>query len=318
MAIRAVVLGAAGFIGHHLCRRLRREGYFVRAVDIRRPEWPTPADEWKLLDLREERDAIEALVRYPGGFDEVYQLAADMGGMGWIDTHEIECLDGNARINRNCLSAAARCGARRYFFASSACVYRNMRRGEEALEEDEAYPALPDNEYGWEKLYAERLALAWHRAGRLDVRIGRFANCYGPECRWRGGREKAPAALCRKAALAADGGEIEVWGDGSAVRNYIHVDDLLDGVRTLMRQEKVRVANIGTDEYVTVDFLATLAITASGKRLSIRHVEGPVGVAARRFSHERMHDLGWQPRIPLVVGIRRLYEWVANEVRTPR
>src|SRR5205807_2668167 len=207
------------------------------------------------------------------------------GGMGFIHSAECEILRNNAVINVNMIHAAARAGIPRYFFSSSVCIYRDMEPGEPELTEAEAYPALPDNEYGWEKLYAERTALAFARRYGFDARIARFQNCYGPQGTWRGGREKAPAAICRKVAEATDGGTIEVWGDGSAIRSFIYVDDIVAAVLALVASDLEGPVNIGTSEYVTVDELAESAIRASGKRLGIRHVDGPRGVLSRNFSH---------------------------------
>ena len=313
---RALVCGAGGFIGGHLVKKLKREGYWVRGVDIKQHEFvPTAADEFLLLDLRLPEGCRSALELDGGNvFDEVYQLAADMGGMGFISVAECEVLRNNALINLHMTHHAAEMGVPRYFYSSSVCVYRDMAPGEPELAEEEAVPANPDNEYGWEKLYSERVAQAYGRRDRMAVRIARFQNCYGPEGTWQGGREKAPAALCRKVAEAPDGGEIEVWGDGSAVRSFIYVDDLVNAIFLLTHSELEGPANIGSPEYVTVDELATLAIEASGKRLSVRHVEGPVGVRSRNFSHSRIESLGWQPRVSLREGITRTYGWVEVEV----
>ena len=213
---KALVCGAGGFIGGHLVKKLKREGYWVRGVDIKQHEFaPTQADEFLLLDLREPHNCWEALAVDGGTFDEIYQLAADMGGMGFIHTAECDIMHNSALINIHMIDAATKMGVPRYFFSSSVCVYRDMRPGEPEMTEDEAIPAHPDNEYGWEKLYAERMAQAYARHYPITVRIARFQNCYGPEGTWRGGREKAPAATCRKVAMAADGGTIPVWG-GSA------------------------------------------------------------------------------------------------------
>lgn len=311
----ALVTGGLGFIGGHLCQRLRSEGYWVRAVDIRRHAWTSlSSDETILLDLRIPENALDA-VRLPmWQFDEVYQLAADFGGMGYIEAHPIECMTFNLQINLNMLRACALNPPGRYFFSSSVCVYRDMEVGEDAIPESAAYPAMPDNEYGWEKLYSERLTTEYGKAHKFQTRIARFQNCYGPHCGWYDGREKAPAALCRKAALAQDGSEIEVWGDGSAVRNYIYVDDLIDGIRTLMQSDQDLPTNIGTDEYVTVDELANTIIHASGKRLGIQHVVGIVGVESRNFTNDRIKALGWKPKNTLSSGIPKLYKWIARQV----
>jgi len=310
----AVVCGAGGFIGHHLARALVARGRRVIGIDVQWPPWSDVAGVTPVtMDLR-FAGAMLRLLFDRQHVDEVYQLAADMGGMGFIHEHGYDCLHNNALINLSVCHAAAGAGVARYFFSSSVCVYRDMAPGEPAIDEDAAYPALCDNDYGWEKLYSERLALAAGATLPMTVRIARFQNCYGPEGAWHGGREKAPAALCRKAAEALPGADIPVWGDGTAVRNFIFIDDLVDGILTLMESDEGRPTNIGTDEYVTVDDLAYLAAGAADKRLGIRHVPGPVGVAARNFSNARMKALGWLPRVPLAEGIRRLYPWVAEQV----
>jgi len=309
---RALVCGAGGFIGGHLVQRLKDEGYWVREVDIKRHEfWPHTSDQFLLLDLRHYANACRAVL---GGIDEVYQLAADMGGMGFISTAECEIMRNNALINSNVLHAAATQGVPKYFFSSSVCVYRDMAIGEPALDEDGAYPALPHNEYGWEKLYAERMAMAYARRYRMQVRIARFQNTYGPYGTWRGGREKAPAAICRKVAEVEDGGEIEVWGDGTAVRSYTYVSDLIDGIRHLMQSELQGPANIGSPEYVSVDELVRTVARVAGKRVRVKHVEGPVGVQSRNFSNARIESTGWRAKVSLEEGIGMTYPWIAEQV----
>jgi nucleoside-diphosphate-sugar epimerase len=357
------VCGAGGFIGGHLVKKLKREGYWVRGVDIKQHEFAeTEADEFLLLDLREPHNCWRALTLGPrhselveespersrgispsdptqppmarATFDEVYQLAADMGGMGFIHTAECDIMRNSALINNHMIDAATKTGVGRYFFSSSVCVYRDMEPGEPPLAEDDAYPAMPDNEYGWEKLYAERMALAYARHYPIQVRVARFQNCYGPEGTWRGGREKAPAAICRKVAMAEDGGTIPVWGDGTAIRAYTYIDDLVEGVYMLMqadpeghpelvaRTEPSRserrgglLAIIGSEEYVTVDELVQTVIDVSGKEIHVQHVEGPVGVQARNFSKARMYSLGWQTKVPLREGIARTYYWIEEQVK---
>ena len=314
--IRALVCGAGGFIGGHLVRKLKREGYWVRGVDLKHPEFsPTAADEFLLLDLRKPENCRVALSLPDGTFDEVYQLAADMGGMGFISVAECEVLHNNALINIHMTHAAAEMGVSRYFFSSSVCVYRDMQPGEPALTEDDAIPAHPDNEYGWEKLYAERVAMAYGRHYPMKVRIARFENCYGPEGTWRGGREKAPAAICRKVAMAEDGGTIEVWGDGTAIRNYTYVDDLIEGIYLLMQSDLEGPVNIGGEEYVTVDELVRTVIEVSGKKIHVKYVPGPVGVHARNFSKARIKSLGWEAKVSLKEGIARTYRWIEEQVR---
>ena len=316
---RALVCGAGGFIASHLVRRLKQEGHWVRGADIKVPEFaPTAADDFRLLDLR-NRDACEAALSLDSGaFDVVYQLAADMGGMGFIHSAECEIMRNNALINLNMIDTAARKGIKRYFFSSSVCIYRDMRPGEPELKEEEAYPALPDNEYGWEKLYAERVALAYGRKHGMEVRIARFQNCYGPEGTWTGGREKAPAAICRKVAEAADGGTIEVWGDGKAIRSYTYVDDMVDGIYRLTGSSLVGPANIGSAEYVSVAQLVQTVADVAGKPIQIRYVQGPVGVQSRNFSNERIYSVEWRPRYSLKDGIARTYAWVQAQVEARR
>jgi GDP-D-mannose 3', 5'-epimerase len=316
---KALVCGAGGFVAGHLVRRLKAEGYWVRGVDIKRPEFaPSAADDFLLVDLRDASQCERALTLNRARiseFEEVYQLAADMGGMGFISYAECEIMRNNALINGNMIHAAAALEVPRYFFSSSVCVYRDMAPGEPELTEEEAYPGQPDNEYGWEKLYAERVALAYGRRYGLAIRIARFQNCYGPDGTWTGGREKAPAAICRKVAEVDDGGTIEVWGDGSAVRSYTYVDDMVDGIYRLVQSELEGPVNIGSPEYVTVAQLVDVAARVAGKRVAVRYVPGPVGVRSRNFSNARVYSLGWRPRFSLEAGIGRTYPWVAEQVR---
>jgi GDP-D-mannose 3', 5'-epimerase len=313
---KALVCGAGGFIGGHLVSKLKREGYWVRGVDIKEHEYRTlEADEFKLLDLRQPEACWEALSINGGTFDEVYQLAADMGGMGFIHTAECDIMHNSVLINVHMTSTSARLGVPRYFFSSSACVYPDMKPGDPEMTEDQVIPANPDNEYGWEKLYAERMAQAFARHYPMEVRVARFQNCYGPYGTWRGGREKAPAAISRKVAMAEDGDTIDVWGDGKAIRGFTYVDDLVDGIYLLMQSDLRVSANIGTEEYVTVNELVQTVLDISGKDLTIRHVEGPVGVQARNFSKARMHALGWEAKVPLREGMAVTYAWVADQVK---
>jgi GDP-D-mannose 3', 5'-epimerase len=313
---KALVCGAGGFIGGHLVKRLKREGYWVRGADIKMHEFaPTQADEFLKLDLREEANCQAALSLADGSFDEVYQLAADMGGMGFIHSAECEIMHNSALINIHMTNNAWRMGVQRYFFSSSVCVYRDMKPGEPEMTEAEAVPANPDNEYGWEKLYAERMALAYERNRGMQVRIARFQNCYGPEGTWTGGREKAPAALCRKIAEAPDGGTIEVWGDGSAIRSYTYVEDMVDGIYLLMHSDLHTAANIGCPQYVSVDELADTIAGVAGKKINIKHIPGPVGVQSRNFSNARIYSIGWKSRFDLEDGIRQTYPWIEQQVK---
>jgi nucleoside-diphosphate-sugar epimerase len=313
---RALVCGGSGFLGTHLSQALKRDGYWVRAVDVRPPSLaPGSADEFMQVDLRTAAGCRRAVRSPTFQFDEVFQLAADMGGMGFLSTAECEVLTNNALININMIRAAIEAGVRRYFFSSSACVYRDMRVDEAALDESGAYPAFPDNEYGWEKLYSERLVLAHARCSPIGVRVARFQNCYGPYATWRGGREKAPAAICRKVAEAPDGGTIEVWGDGCAVRSFVYVDDLVEAVKVIMTSDATGPVNVGTDEHVTIASLVELVAAIAEKRIHVRYVSGPVGVQARYLSHDRIRAMGWRPRVTLADGLRRTYAWVEHQVR---
>jgi nucleoside-diphosphate-sugar epimerase len=302
-------------VGGHLTKRLKASGYWVRGVDLKHHEYgPSAADEFLILDLREHAACVAALTT-DGGVDEVYQLAADMGGMGFIHVAECEIMRNNALINLNMIDAATTLGVRRYFLSSSVCVYRDMERGEPKMAEAGAYPALPHNEYGWEKLYAERAVQAYGRRYDIVVRIARFENCYGPYGTWVGGREKAPAAICRKVAEARDGGTIEVWGDGHAVRNYTFVDDMVEGIYLLMQSDLEGPVNIGNDEYVSVSDLVDVVASIAGKEIQIRYTEGPVGVQSRNFSHERIHSLGWEAEYSLDRGIAHTFPWIEHQVR---
>jgi len=313
---KALVCGAGGFIGSHLVTFLRQKGYWVRGVDQKKPEFSeTKADDFIVMDLR-DRESCEAAIHLTDGtFDEVYQLAADMGGMGFIHTAECEIMRNSALININMLHAAALAGIKNYFFSSSVCVYRDMQVGEGEMSEEEAYPAFPDNEYGWEKLYAERMAVAYGRHFNMRIRIARFQNCFGPEGTWKGGREKAPAALCRKVAEAEEGGEVEVWGDGSAVRSYTYIKDMVRGIYMLTQSDLEGPVNIGLPEYVTVDELVQVISDVAGKKVRIKHVEGPVGVQCRNFCNDKIYSAGWSPECSLKSGISQTYPWIADQVK---
>jgi GDP-D-mannose 3',5'-epimerase len=312
----AVVCGAGGFIGGHLVKKLQSTGRYVRGVDIKEHEFETsPADEFLLLDLREPQNAEAAVIIDGKPAGEVYMLAADMGGMGFIHSAECEIMRNSALINIHMIHAAANAGVGRYFFSSSVCIYRDMLPGEPELTEADGIPANPDNEYGWEKLYAERTAQAYGRRFGMPVRIARFQNCYGPLGTWTGGREKAPAALCRKVAEATDGGEVEVWGTGDAVRSYTYVADMVEGIYALMQSDLEGPANIGSPEYVTVRELFDTVVEASGKNVTPKYVDGPVGVQSRNFSHARIESLGWSAPTSLKEGIGHTYRWIEEQVR---
>ena len=316
---QALICGAGGFIGSHLARRLKAEGFYVRGVDLKRPEFaPSVADEFILADLRDPRAAAEIV---SPGLDEVYQLAADMGGGGYIFTgaHDAEILRNSALINLNVAEACRQKGARRVFYASSACIYPERIQADanaRGLKESDAYPAGPDSEYGWEKLFSERLYLSYRRNFGLDVRIARFHNVFGPEGAWNDGREKAPAAICRKVAQARDGGEIEIWGDGEQTRTFLYIDECLEGVRRLMDSEFPGPVNIGSEELISINGLARMAAEIAGKRLALRHVPGPLGVRGRASDNALIREkLGWAPAQPLRAGLEKTYRWIEEQVK---
>jgi GDP-D-mannose 3',5'-epimerase len=316
---RALVLGGGGFIGAHLAKRLKGDGLWVRAVDLEAPRYaPTAADDFVSGDLRNAAVCFAALA---GGFDEVYQLAADMGGAGFISTgeHDADIMHNSAQINLNVLRACARVGVGRIFYSSSACVYpeHNQLDPEHPnCSEDSAYPAAPDSEYGWEKLFSERLYLSFARNHGLVVRIARFHNIFGPEGSWNDGREKAPAALCRKVAMAAPGGEIEIWGDGLQTRSFLYIDDGLDALLRLMRSDFAGPVNIGSEELVSINDFARTIMDVAGKPLSIRNVAGPLGVRGRRSDNGLIRErLGWAPRVALREGLGHTYRWIEAQVK---
>lgn len=311
---KALVCGAGGFIGTHLTKRLKKEGYWVRGVDIKKPDFSkSAADEFMLLDLRERKSCQKAL-KISGGFDEVYQLAADRGGAGYMVPKEVEMMHNNVLINTYMVDEAVKAKVRKYFFASSVCVYRDMPVDAKTIKETDVYPAMPENEYGWEKLYSERMLLAYARRYGLKTRIARFHTTYGHEGTWEGLKPKAADDLNRKAAMANDPGELEVWGDGKVVRCFTYIDDLIDGIRALVKSDIEEPTNLGSDEYVTVNELAEKVIAASGKKLKIKHIEGAVGVHARNFSSEQIYTTGWRPKWKLKEGIKSHYDWVKSQV----
>lgn len=315
----ALVCGAGGFIGHHAVQRLRNEGFWVRGVDLHFPKFSeTRADDFVVGDLRDPYICKSVVDRH---FDEVYQFAADMGGAGFVFTGEndADIMHNSGTINLNMLDACWKRNVRRIFYSSSACMYpeyNQMDPDNPNCAEDSAYPAAPDSEYGWEKLFSERLYLAFHRNKGMEVRVARFHNIFGPEGEWTGGREKSPAAICRKVAVAQDGGEIEIWGDGLQTRSFLYIDECLEGVFRLTRSDWTGPVNIGSDEMVTINQLADMAAEIGGKRLTKRHVPGPLGVRGRNSDNrliERM--LGWRPVQPLREGLARTYKWIEEQVR---
>jgi len=318
---RALVLGGGGFIGSHLAKRLQGDGFWVRGVDLKLPRYaPTAADDFIVGDLRDDAVCAAALA---GGFDEVYQLAADMGGAGFISTglHDADIMHNSAQINLNVLHACARIGTGvgRILYSSSACVYpehNQLDPDNPNCSEGSAYPAAPDSEYGWEKLFSERLYLSYARNHALGVRIARFHNIFGPEGSWNDGREKVPAALCRKVAMAAPGGEIEIWGDGLQTRSFLYIDECIDGVLRLMRSDCAEPLNIGSEQLVSIDRFARMIMEVAGKTLSIRHVAGPLGVRGRRSDNRLIRArLGWAPSLPLRDGLEATYRWIDAQVR---
>lgn len=316
---RALVCGAGGFIGSHLVRRLRADGFWVRGADLKPPEFsPTLADEFVVVDLRDPVACQELVDRH---FDEVYQLAADMGGAGYIFTgkNDAAVMQNSAMVNLNLVEACRLAGIRRLFYSSSACIYPEHNQLDPAApvtREDSAYPANPDSEYGWEKLFSERLYLAYNRNHGMECRIGRFHNIFGPEGTWRGGREKVPAALCRKVAEAEDGGEIEVWGDGEQTRSFLYVDECVEGTVRLLRSDFPGPVNIGSEEMVTINELAMMTASIAGKQIRLRHVAGPLGVRGRNSHNALIRErLGWAPSQPLRDGLERTYPWVAAQVQ---
>lgn len=318
MTKTALVCGAGGFIGGHLVRRLKGEGFWVRGADLKFNEFSeTDADDFVIGDLREQ-DFVRSVI--DRGFDEVYQLAADMGGAGYIFTGENDAnvMHNSATINLNILDTCHKRNIKRVFYSSSACIYpehNQLDPNNPNCSEDSAYPANPDSEYGWEKLFSERLYFAYNRNHAMQCRVARYHNIFGPEGTWDGGKEKAPAAMCRKVAQAEDGGSIEVWGDGQQTRSFLYIDECISGTVRLLRSDFEGPVNIGSEEMVTINQLAELAISLSGKDIKIANVPGPLGVRGRNSDNRLIRTmLGWEPGQSLTDGMRITYDWIEQQV----
>ena len=315
---RVLVTGAGGFIGHHLVAFLKQKGYWVRGVDIKEPEFaPTEANEFALLDLRRWQNCLKATQ----DIDEVYALAADMGGMGFISANHSQILHNNLLINVHTIDAARENGVQRYLFTSSACIYPEYKQMETTiapLREEDAYPAQPQDAYGWEKLVTEHLCTHYGEDHDMEVRIVRFHNIFGPLGTWEGGREKAPAAMCRKIAMAKQTGnpEVEIWGDGEQTRSFCYIDDCITGLHKLMRSDYAEPLNLGQDRMVTINQLADMVADAAGINIVKKHVQGPQGVRGRNSDNTRLRQvLGWEPEISLEDGLARTYRWIEGKVK---
>lgn len=315
----ALVCGAGGFIGSHMVNRLKDEGFWVRGIDLKFPEFfETSADDFIIGDLRDPVICRGAVDRK---FDEVFQFAADMGGAGFVFTGEndADIMHNSGLINLNMLDACHKRNVKRIFYSSSACIYPEYNQldpDNPNCSEDSAYPAAPDSEYGWEKLFSERLFLSYQRNHGMEVRIARYHNIFGPHGTWEGGREKAPAAMSRKVAEAEDGGEIIIWGDGKQTRSFLYIDECLEGTLRLTRSDWAGPVNIGSDEMVSINQLADMVMEIAGKKLTKVHVEGPLGVRGRNSDNRLIHEkLGWKPSQPLFEGMRQTYEWIESEVK---
>jgi GDP-D-mannose 3', 5'-epimerase len=316
---RVLVTGAGGFIGHHLVTYLKERGYWVRGVDMKHPEFvATDADEFMLLDLRRWPECREATANC----DEVYALAADMGGMGFISSHHAEILHNNLLISTHTLDAARTNGVKRYLYTSSACIYPEYRQTTTdvtPLKEEDAYPAEPQDAYGWEKLVTERLCMHYREQYGIETRTVRFHNIFGPLGTWEGGREKAPAAMCRKVAVAKLKGDstVEIWGDGEQTRSFCYIDDCVEGIHRLMRSDHAEPLNLGQDRLISINQLCDMVAAAAGVSITKKSVPGPQGVRGRNSDNTRLRAvLGWEPRVSLEEGIARTYEWIEGEVRT--
>ncbi len=315
----AIVGGAGGFIGGHLVNRLKSEGYWVRGVDLKKNEYGNDAaDDFVMGDLR---DPVVCKQLFDREIDEVYQLAADMGGAGYIFTgeHDAEVMHNSATINLNMAEASHRHKVKKIFYSSSACMYPEYNQldpDNPKCSEESAYPAAPDSEYGWEKLFSERLFLAYYRNYKMEVRIARFHNIYGPSGTWKGGKEKAPAAICRKVAETENGGEIEVWGDGKQTRSFLYIDECVDAVRRLMNSNFTGPVNVGSEEMIAINDLVKMVASVSGKKIKIKNIPGPTGVRGRNSDNKLIREkLNWSPSQPLVEGITKTYKWINAQVQ---
>ena len=317
----ALVCGAGGFIGSHLVKRLKAEGFWVRGVDLKYPEYAeTAADDFVIGDLREQYLCRSVVDR---AFTEVYQLAADMGGAGYIFTgeHDADIMHNSATINLNMADACYKRKIRSVFYSSSACMYPAHNQEDPdnpKCAEDSAYPAAPDSEYGWEKLFSERLYLAYNRNHGMKCRVARYHNIFGPEGTWTGGKEKAPAAVCRKVATASSGGEIEIWGDGKQTRSFLYIDECLEGTVRLTRSNSFEgPVNIGSEEMVTINQLVDIVSDIAGKRLHKKHISGPTGVRGRNSDNRLIEQrLGWKPSQSLKAGLEKTYAWIERQVHS--
>lgn len=315
----ALVCGAGGFIGSHLVTRLKEEGFWVRGVDLKYPDFSaTTADDFVIGDLRNQT-LVDRIIDQQ--FDEIYQLAADMGGAGYIFTGEndADIMHNSATINLNVLEACRKRNNKNIFYSSSACMYpehNQLDPDNPNCAEDSAYPANPDSEYGWEKLFSERLYLAYNRNHGMNCRVARYHNIFGPEGTWDGGKEKAPAAICRKVAMADDVGIIDIWGDGKQTRSFLYIDECIEGTLRLMRSEFEGPVNIGSDEMVTINQLVHLVAKIARKQININHVDGPLGVAGRNSDNRLIEQkLGWAPSMSLESGLERSYEWITSQIK---
>lgn len=318
MKKKALVCGAGGFIGGHLVNRLKREGYMVRGVDLKENEFGNMnADEFVLGDLRNGQFATDVVK----GVNEVYQLAADMGGAGYIFTGDNDAvvMHNSALCNLNILNGCVEAGVKKIFYSSSACIYphyNQMEPDNPKCSEESAYPAAPDSEYGWEKLFSERLYFSYQRNHGLNVKVARFHNIFGPQGTWNGGKEKAPAAMCRKVAEAEDGGTIEVWGDGKQTRSFLYVDECIEGVRRLMESNFSGPVNIGSEEMISINDFAKMVISISGKKISIKNIPGPTGVRGRNSDNKLIKEkLGWSPTLKLRQGMEKTYAWILSQIK---